>query len=68
MSFGKIFNCTLDNLFRDEMSVPDEKYSKLRIEMVNDFRYVAYTVLSTDPEEDAFDRVFKYAKGTVLSE
>ena len=26
----KIFNCTLDNLFRDEMSVPDEKYSNLR--------------------------------------
>ena len=30
----KIFNCTLDNLFRDEMSVPDGKYSNLRIEMV----------------------------------
>ena len=58
----KIFNCTLDNLFRDEMSVPDEKYSNLRIEMVKGFRYIAHTVLSTTPEDDALDRVFKYAK------
>lgn len=58
----KIFNCTLDNLFRDEMSVSDEKYSNLRIEMVKGFRYVAYTVLSTDPESDALERMYKYAK------
>ena len=58
----KIFNCTLDNLFRDEMSVPDEKYSNLRIEMVKGFRYISHTVLSTTPEDDALDRVFKYAK------
>ena len=58
----KIFNCTLDNLFRDEMSVLDEKYSNLRIEMVKGFRYIAHTVLSTTPEDDALDRVFKYAK------
>ena len=58
----KIFNCTLDNLFRDEMSVPDGKYSNLRIEMVKGFRYIAHTVLSTTPEDDALDRVFKYSK------
>lgn len=58
----KIFNCTLDNLFRDEMSVPDEKYSNLRIEMVKGFRYITHTVLSTDPEGDALNRIYKYAK------
>ena len=58
----KVFNCTLDNLFRDEMDKRSDKYTNLRIEMVPGFRYVEYTVVSTDPEGDAIDRVYKYAK------
>ena len=26
------------------------------------FRYISHTVLSTTPEDDALDRIFKYAK------
>ena len=58
----KVFNCTLDNLFRDEMDKRSDKYTDLRIEMVPGFRYVEHTVVSTDPEGDAIDRVYKYAK------
>lgn len=58
----KVFNCTLDNLFRDEMDKRSDKYTNLRIEMVPEFRYVEHTVVSTDPERDAIDRVYKYAK------
>ena len=58
----KVFNCTLDNLFRDEMDKRNDKYTNLRIEMVPGFRYVEHTVVSTDPEGDAIDRVYKYAK------
>ena len=58
----KVFNCTLDNLFRDEMDKRSDKYTNLRIEMVPRFRYVEHTVVSTDPEGDAIDRVYKYAK------
>ena len=58
----KVFNCTLDNLFRDEMDKRSDKYTNLRIETVPGFRYVEHTVVSTDPEGDALDRVFKYAK------
>ena len=58
----KVFNCTLDNLFRDEMDKRSDKYTNLRIEMVPGFRYVEHTVVSTDPEGDAIDRVYKYAK------
>ena len=58
----KVFNCTLDNLFRDEMDKRSDKYTNLRIEMVPEFRYVENTVVSTDPEGDAIDRVYKYAK------
>ena len=58
----KVFNCTLDNLFRDEMDQQSSAYSNLRVEMVPGFRYVEHTVISTEPEADALDRVFKYAK------
>lgn len=58
----KVFNCTLDNLFRDEMDQHSSAYSNLRVEKVPGFRYVEHTVISTEPEADALDRVFKYAK------
>ena len=34
----KIFNCSLDNLFRDVMPVSDKMYSNLRLEKVKAFR------------------------------
>lgn len=58
----RVFNCSLDNLFRDEMDKRSSAYTNLRVEEVPGFRYVAHTVVSTDPESDALDRVFKYAK------
>lgn len=58
----RIFNCSLDNLFRDEMDQHSSAYTNLRVEEVPGFRYVEHTVISTEPESDALDRVFKYAK------
>ena len=58
----KVFNCSLDNLFRDEMDQRGDAYSNLRVEDVPGFRYVEHTVISTEPESDAMDRVSKYAK------
>ena len=58
----KVFNCSLDNLFRDEMDQRGSAYSNLRVEDVPGFRYVAHTVISTEPESDALDRVCRYAK------
>ena len=49
----KIFNCSLDNLFRDEMDKQSDSYSNLRLEEVLGFRYVEHTVISTEPESDA---------------
>ena len=46
----KIFNCSLDNLFRDEMDKQSDPYSNLRLEEVPGFRYVEHTVISTEPE------------------
>lgn len=58
----QLFSCSLDNLFREELGACDEAYSNLRVEIVPAFRYVKHAVISTDPEGDAIDRVFSYAR------
>ena len=58
----RIFNCTLDNLFRDEMDKRSDAYSNLRTEAVESFRYVEYTVISREPEADAIGRMYKCAE------
>lgn len=58
----RIFNCSLDNLFREDLDKRSDRYTNLRVENVEGFRYAAYTVISTDPESDAIDRVYKFAK------
>jgi len=57
-----IFNCSLDNLFRDDMTACDEAYTNLRIENVPAFRYIKYAVISSDPEGDAIDRIRSMAR------
>ena len=57
-----LFNCTLDNLFREELDACDAAYSNLRVELVPAFRYVTHTVISADPEGDAIDCIFSLAK------
>ena len=58
----RVFNCSLDNLFRDELDQNSSAYSNLRVEKVPGFRYVEHTVISTEPESDALERVYRYAK------
>ena len=58
----EVFRCTLDNLFREDLSACARMYSDLRVETVPSFRYVPYTVLSTDPETDALERVARIAR------
>ena len=63
-----IFNCSLDHLFREEMDKRSEAYSDLRVENVAPFRYITHTVISSDPEGDALDRVYKIAKENDVKE
>ena len=58
----RIFNCSLDNLFREDMDKRSDKYSNLRVEKMPGFRYAEYTVISTDPEGDAIEKVRGFAK------
>ena len=58
----KLFNCSLDNLFRDDMVSCGEAYTNLRVETVPAFRYVKYAVVSPDPESDAIGKMCSLAK------
>lgn len=57
----KIFNCTLDHLFREDLDKRSDRYTNLRVEEVEGFRYAAYTVISTDPEGDALHKAYQLA-------
>ena len=58
----RIFNCSMDHLFREELDSCDAEYSALRTETMPAFRYVKYAVISGDPETDALKHVYGIAK------
>ena len=58
----RLFNCSLDNLFRGDMVACGEEYTNLRIETVPAFRYIKHAVISSDPEGDAINRVISIAR------
>lgn len=63
-----IFGCTLDELFREELDACDSAYRNLRVEEVPGFRYIKHTVISTDPETDALDRIRAIARQNGVEE
>ena len=56
-----LFSCTMDQLVREDMNVLDDAYSNIRAEWLEPMRYIAYTVVSTDPEADAIGHVQTWA-------
>ena len=64
----RLFSCTLDNLFREDMGVCRDAYSNMRVEAVPAFRYISHTVISADPEGDALDRVYTIARQNGVAE
>lgn len=58
----RLFNCSLDNLFREDMTACDKAYTNLRVEQVPAFRYIKHAVISSDPEGDAIDRIYSIAR------
>ncbi|MCM1062718.1 MAG: hypothetical protein NC452_20925 [Eubacterium sp.] len=58
----RFFNCSLDDLFRNDMAACSEAYTNLRVETVPAFRYIKHAVISTDPEGDALNHMFGIAR------
>ncbi len=61
MELCRFFSCTMDQLLREDMGVCDEAYSDIRVERSGPFRYVSYTVISREPEEDAMNHMKGWA-------
>lgn len=58
----ELFNCTMDRLIREDMTASDKAYSNIRIEWTEPFRYLRYTVISPEPEDDAIGYVRRQAE------
>lgn len=57
-----LFNCKSDELLFGDMKITNEAYSEIEIEMLEAFKYIKYTVISTEPEDDSIDRINKMAR------
>lgn len=58
----EMFDCSVDQLLRDNMDFSNEAYSDIRIVTVEPFRYISYSVISREPEEDAIAHAEGWAK------
>lgn len=45
-----LFSCSMDELIRQDMNIINDAYSDIRIETVEEFYYIKYAVISTNPE------------------
>lgn len=57
----ELFNCTMDQLVREELNVVDDMYSNIRCEWVEPFRYLRHIVISSEPESDAIEHIKRTA-------
>ena len=57
-----MFNCSIDELLRGNMDFSNEAYSDIKVVTVEPFRYISYTVISCEPEDDAIGHVEGWAK------
>lgn len=51
----ELFSVSLDTLLREDMTAYDEVYSDLRIRKLDGFKFISYTVISRNPEDDAIN-------------
>ena len=62
IELGEMFHCSLDQLLRENMDFSNEAYSDIKIVTVEPFRYISYSVISCEPEDDAITHVQGWAK------
>lgn len=58
----EMFNCSVDQLLKGTMDYSHEAYSDIKTITVDAFRYISYTVISCEPEDDAINHVEGWAR------
>ncbi len=62
IALSELFNCSLDELIKDDLNLVSDSYHDIRVEKVDAFRYVRYAVISAMPEDDAKNHLDNFAK------
>ncbi len=57
-----LFNCNSDELLFGNIKIVNEAYSEIKIEKLEEFEYIKYTVISPEPEDDAIRKMMLIAK------
>lgn len=57
-----LFNCNSDELLFGNIKITNKAYSEIAIETLESFEYIKYTVISSEPEDDAINRMVAQAK------
>ncbi len=57
-----LFNCTADELLFGNINIENRAYSEIKIETMEAFEYIKYTVISSEPEDDAIYKIKEIAK------
>jgi transcriptional regulator with XRE-family HTH domain len=57
-----LFNCNSDDLLFGNIKIVNKAFSEIEIETLEAFEYIKYTVISTEPEDDAINRIMQLAK------
>ncbi len=61
LTMCELFNCSLDELLRQDINSENEAYKNIRIETMEKIRYFRYAVVSSEPEDDAKNHMLVWA-------
>ncbi len=68
IALSRLFNCSLDELFNQNMNTGNDAYENFRVEKVPAFKYVRYVVISNEPEDDAQRHIRDWAERAGIAE
>lgn len=66
VALSEVFNCKLDQLVKEDMTVCDEIYSSISIRRVNGFRMARYVMITPKPEDDVNEYMENWARKSGL--
>lgn len=66
VALSEVFNCKLDQLVKEDMTVCDEIYSSICIRRVNGFRMARYVMITPKPEDDVNEYMENWARKSGL--
>lgn len=67
VGLSKFFSCSIDKLVKEDIAMINDAYSNLRVEEVDSFSYIKYTIISSEPEDDALNHINAWASNNGIN-